>query len=205
MQLLLSELTARALLRNMRLLQGMRSTAAGGGAGPLRVAVAGIGAGAVAARLASLEPGLRVTVSGDGGRSLGLPSLAGARLDGLIISQPYHALSSREELGALRAALHPEEGSLGLLWTRAAPADGAGGGGSWLRAYSEAAEAAAAAAAAEATAPSGGLPLLQRGAAPMDWVDALGWEQHGFLAPKHRKFVERLEGAAEGEAEHSGD
>jgi hypothetical protein len=81
-----------------------------------------VGASAVAARLSALEPSLRVTVSGDGGRSLGLPSLAGARLDGLVVSQAYHALSSREELGALRAALHPEEGSLGLLWARAAPA-----------------------------------------------------------------------------------
>ena len=185
---LLSELTARALLRNMRLLQGMRAAAS-----PLRVAVAGLGAAAVAARLSALEPSLRVTVSGDGGRSLGLPSLAGARLDGLVVSQPYHALSSREELGALRAALDPEEGSLGLLWARAAPAEeGGGGGGGWLHAYSEAA--------AKAAAPerSGGLPLLLRGAAPMDWVDALGWEQHGFQAPKHRKFVERLEGALRG-------
>ena len=108
------------------------------------------------------------------------------------MSQAYHSLSSREELGALRAALHPEEGSVGLLWARAAPADEGAGGGGWLQAYSEAA-------AAVAERSGGGLPLLQRGAAPMDWVDALGWEQHGFQAPKHRKFVERLEGAWVGE------
>jgi hypothetical protein len=189
-RLLISELTARALLRNLRLLQGMRPSAPGG----LRVAVAGVGASAVAARLSSLEPGLRVTVSGDGGRSLGLSSLAGARLDGLIISQPYHALSSREELGALRAALHPEEGSLGLLWARAVE----DGGAEWARAYSEAAVAAVVAPRGGGGGGGGGgaLPLLQGGAAPMDWVDALGLEQHGFQAPKHRKFVERLEGAA---------
>jgi hypothetical protein len=187
--MLISELTARALLRNLRLLQGMRASASSGG---LRVAVAGLGAPAVAARLSSLEPGLRVTVCGDGAHGLGLRSLAGSRLDGLVVSQPYHTLASEEDLDALRAALHPEEGALGLLWARAVQGEGRAG---WLRAYCEAAAAAGGGGGGGGGGRGGALPPLQPGAAPMDWVDALGWERHGFQAPKHRKFVERLEGA----------
>jgi hypothetical protein len=49
----------RALLRNLRLLKGMRETDA------FRVAITGLGAASVAERLCALEPSLHFTVAGD--------------------------------------------------------------------------------------------------------------------------------------------
>lgn len=45
--------------------------------------------------------------------------MAGKDLDAVIISQVYHTLSSPAQFAAVRAALHDEDGTLGMLWSRA--------------------------------------------------------------------------------------
>ena len=185
--LLLSELTGRALLRNLRLLQGLRPSA---GSRRLRLGVCGPQCAAIAARLRLLEPSLDVLAHGEGasgGAALDLAPLAGARLDSLLLAQPYHALRSRGELAGLQAALHPEDGTLGLLWARAMPSEG------WGAAYTRGV---ASAGSGSGSGGSSALPLLMGSeASPMAWVDELGLGGFGFEAPKHRKFIEVIEGA----------
>ena len=176
------ELGLRALLRNLRLLKGLRARDV------LDVVVAGAEAPAVAATVRELEPALRVTVVGDGsvGGGIDLRGFAGKGLAGVIICQPLHALSApREELAAIRRALDPEEGALGFLWTRALRAD-------WVNAF---ARAAAPTGSSSASLSSSPITPLVPGMSPLDWCDNhLNVTEHGFPPLKHRKFVERFEG-----------
>ena len=159
------ELGLRALLRNLRLLRGLRAADA------LDVVVAGAGAPAVAAQLGALEPALRLSTVGDGALgALGARALAGRALASVIVCQPFHVMRTRDELADLRAALDPEEGTLGFIWTRALARG-------WGEAFSRAA---------------GALPGLAPGETPMAWFDALAVGDFGFHALKHRKFVERV-------------
>ena len=187
----ISELTGRALLRNMRLLAGLR-------AGPpdrrLRLAVCGHQSGAVAAALRALEPGLDISESGDGRGELGLASLSGASLDSVIVTQPYHSLRSRAQLAGLQAALHVEEGTLGLLWARAMPSEG------WVADYSRGI---ASVSGGSSSTSVSEFPLLGPAGDPLVWIDELGLTASGFQPPKHRKFIEVLEGAC-GEAVKTG-
>jgi len=48
-----------------------------------------------------------------------LKALKGQRLDSIIISQPYHTLTNKPMLSAIRDLLHPEDGTVGFLWNRA--------------------------------------------------------------------------------------
>lgn len=172
------ELGLRALLRNLRLLSGMRAS---GAAARAEVVIAGTSAPAVAAALSALEPTLAVAPLGSGG----LRSLAGRRLASLIFVQPLHTLRARDELRDARLALDDEDGTLGMIWARA-PTRG------WISAFSDAAGLADGAFDADA-APTQ-LPPLARGESPMAWVDALGVADYGFHSFKHRKFVEQGEG-----------
>ena len=179
---LLSELTGRALLKNLRLLPGLRPEA---GARRLRLAVAGPQCAAIAARLRLLEPTLDVEALATETGGLDLAPLSGANLDSLLLVQPYHSLRRLGELAGAQGALHTEEGTLGLLWARAMPQEG------WGADYTRGAASAAAAGVGSST-----LPLLAGSdASPMQWVDDLGLTNYGFEQPKHRKFIEVLEGA----------
>ena len=174
---LYNELATRALLRNLRLLSGMRVHTR-----PLRVVVAGVESTLISQRIKALEPTLDVVASSPtGGDALGLSAHSGGGYDGVIVSQPYHTLSDTSALTALHRALHPEEGTLGMLWARALPSEG------WVAAYSRGV-------AGAGGGVKGGLPLLAPNANPLNWMDELGLGQFGFEAPKHRKFVEKFEG-----------
>jgi hypothetical protein len=174
------ELGLRALLRNLRLLRGLRAADA------LDVVVAGAGAPAVAAQLGALEPALRLSTVGDGALgALGARALAGRALASVIVCQPFHVMRARDELADLRAALDPEEGTLGFIWTRALARG-------WGEAFSRAAGAAGAGAGAAGARAAGALPGLAPGETPMAWFDALAVGDFGFHALKHRKFVERV-------------
>lgn len=48
-----------------------------------------------------------------------LKKLNGARIDSVIVSQPHHCMHDPSQLAAVHACLHPEDGTLGFLWTRA--------------------------------------------------------------------------------------
>jgi hypothetical protein len=171
------ELGLRALLRNLRLLSGMRT-----GGARSAVAVAGTSAAAVAAALAALEPALDVAPVGSGG----LRSLAGRRLASLILVQPFHTLRARDELRDVQLSLDADAGTLGMIWSRA-PQRG------WVDTFTRAAGLADGA--CDAQAPLTQLPPLARGETPMAWVDALGIADFGFQPFKHRKFVEEGDGA----------
>lgn len=173
------ELGLRALLRNLRLLNGMR---ADGAAARAEVAIAGTSAPAVAAALSALEPTLAVAPVGSGG----LRALAGRRLASVVFVQPLHTLRARDELRDARLALDDEEGTLGMIWARA-PTRG------WINTFSDAAGLAEGA--CDAAAAPTQLPPLARGETPMAWVDALGAADFGFHPFKHRKFVEHGDGA----------
>jgi hypothetical protein len=115
-----SDLSYRALLRNLRLLKGMRETDA------RRAVVTGYDAEDIAKRMAVLEPGMEFDVAGYSETSMDLDhikALKGHKIDSVIVSQAYHGLGSREALAALHACLHPDEGTLGFLWTRATGSD----------------------------------------------------------------------------------
>lgn len=45
--------------------------------------------------------------------------MKGQGLDGVIVTQSYHVLSSTSQFDTIRDALHFEDGTLGLLWHRA--------------------------------------------------------------------------------------
>jgi hypothetical protein len=213
-----------ALLKSQRLLAGTRDAAL---PAP-RALVVGPGAAALAARMAALEPSLRAegehvaAGSGSGAAAAGgggggllalLARLGGARLDCVVVAQPLHALASRAELAALLGgALDATRGAnagLAVLWSRAAPPGAPGTRQQrWVGAF-------AAAARAELEAPGGGgggggggsvvgdaLAPLRAGQSPMEWVDAaldLAAPPLGLRAARHRKFVERLRGAAPAE------
>jgi hypothetical protein len=115
--LLCSDLSLRALLRNLKLLPGMREEQQA-----FQVLITGHGAPSVAEKLAALEPCLRLTVSGDGSSAelADIQRLKGkGKLDSIIVVQPYHALQSREAFKDIHSSLHPELGTAGFLWARA--------------------------------------------------------------------------------------
>jgi len=177
--ILLTELTGRALLRNLRLLAGMRR-----GTGRFRVIVAGAQCSAVSQKLQCLEPTLEIYESKDNGKpDIGLKSFSGGSFDSVILSQPYHVLKDVSFFSSAKDVLHPEEGTLGLLWARALSSDG------WSSAYSKAILGDTFLGATRT-----GVPALSEGETPLTWMDNIGVSQHGFEAPKHRKFVEKLEG-----------
>ena len=171
------ELGLRALLRNLRLLKGLRARDV------LDVVVAGAESPSVAAHVRALEPSLRVTAMGDGnigsgggGGGIDMREFAGKGLAGVIVCQPLLTLSvsPRDELAAIRRALDPEEGALGFIWTRALRAE-------WVNAYGR----------VTAMPPGSG---LASGQSPLEWCDNLNVSEHGFPPLKHRKFVERYHG-----------
>ena len=179
--ILLTELSGRALLRNLRLLTGMR-----GSAERLRVVVAGANPSAVAQGLRALEPSLEIHEALDNGNlDAGLSKFSGGNFDSVILSQPYHSLSDVGSFATVHGALHPEEGTLGMLWARAVPSEG------WTSAYTRGIE-------GVLQERTGGLPLLTSGGNPLTWMDELGLSRYGFEAPKHRKFVGKLEGTPPG-------
>jgi hypothetical protein len=114
-----SDLNYRALLRNLRLLAGMRRDKK-----RFNVLVTGLEARAIAAEILATEPALDIHVAGDS-LSADFQSIvnkAGADLDSIIITQPFHTLHNGvEEFKAIRKALCDEEGTLGFLWHRALP------------------------------------------------------------------------------------
>lgn len=172
------ELGLRALLRNLRLLKGLREREV------LDVVVAGAESPSVASLVASLEPALRVVAVGDGsvGAGIDVRAFAGKSLAGLIVCQPLHALRApATELADIRRALDAEEGALGFVWTRA-QSSGAGG---WVDAFTRAA-------AGPTSRPSF--------ASALEWCDALNVQDFGFLPLKHRKFVEKYSGERSCEA-----
>lgn len=151
---------------------------------PLRVVVTGIESALISQRIKSLEPTLEVvSATATGGDTLGLSAHSGGGYDGVIVSQPYHVISDGASLTALHKALHPEEGTLGMLWARALPSEG------WVAAYSRGV-------AGAGGGMKGGLPLLALNASPLTWMDEVGLGKFGFEAPKHRKFVEKFEGGS---------
>lgn len=96
-----------------------------------------------------------------------LSSRAGEELDAVIVSQPYHVLSSRESLTvAARNALSDEEGTLGLIWHRALPE-----GSKAASAFTAAVQAAAAKTGPSASGGGLLLPALEQGESPLTWVE----------------------------------
>lgn len=113
-----SDLAYRAMLRNLKVLSGLRH-----GRDSFALLVTGAGADAVAPHLQRLEPALRVEVAG-GGRVLDMDAIRakkGADLDAILITQVYHSLRSPADLAVMRDALEDEEGTLGFLWHRCLP------------------------------------------------------------------------------------
>lgn len=177
-----SDLVYRALLRNLRLLTGMREKER------FHVLLAGYEAAHAARRLAALEPALVVDVVGGAeGVSAGLLApFRGKDCDAAIVLQPYHVLRrGGGELSALRACLDSETGALGMVWTRPAPAQAG-----WVGSFT----AAAGGAGLDLGAARGLVPPMPPGSDPMAWVDSLPLGGTGFKAMKHRKFVEALGG-----------
>ena len=121
----------RALLSSLKLLEGMRG---GGGRSPslalLGVAAGSPRAGAAIDALLRLQPGLRVSAFASATDLHARGRVE--RLDAALVLQPHVALRGRDELPLIRDALVAEEGTLGLLWTRAAEevrrGDARGGG-----------------------------------------------------------------------------
>ena len=107
-----SDLSLRALLRNLKLLKGMRADASP------EVVVCGLEAPSVGARLSELEPTLRVTLCAHASDVAGRSGVAS-----VVVVQPYHALRARGELAGVKAALCPDEGTVGFLWARARAAE----------------------------------------------------------------------------------
>ena len=107
----------------------------------------------------------------------------GRGLDSIIITQAFHSLvDARGVLTSAHGALHPQEGTAGLLWHRVAsdPATRE----PWRRAFSDTA------------AVTGSPPVTP---APLDWAASLprgaGVDGMPLFRPfKHRKFVERATG-----------
>lgn len=113
-----SDLSYRALLRNLRLLTGMR-----GGKSRFTVLVTGVCAPEIAASMFAGERDVAVDVAGDG-RAADFGAIAAAKgrgLDAVLITQAYHSLRADAalDLRTIREALCDEEGTLGLLWHRA--------------------------------------------------------------------------------------
>lgn len=110
-----SELTYRALLRNLRLLAGMR-----GDKKRFKALITGPAAGEIARHLRDNEPVLDLEVAGDS-RTADWGAIAarkGAALDSVIVTQMYHTLRGPRDLHVIRESLHNEEGTAGFLWHR---------------------------------------------------------------------------------------
>jgi len=177
-----SDLVYRALLRNLRLLKGMREKER------FHVLLAGHEAAHAARRLAALEPALVVDVVGgaEGVNAGLLAPFRGQNCDAAIVLQPYHVLRlGGGELSALRSCLDSETGALGMVWTRPAPAQTG-----WVGTFT----AAAGGAGFDLGTGRGLLPPMPATSDPMVWVDSLPLAGAGFRAMKHRKFVEALGG-----------
>jgi hypothetical protein len=100
-------------MRNLRVLKGQRKA-------PCSAAIVGFEAQDLKVHFEQLEPSLKVQYT-FGSVSELLP-VAGLRLDCVVVSQPYHILSGnlglRQQLEAIRNILHPQDGTLGMLWSR---------------------------------------------------------------------------------------
>lgn len=83
--------------------------------------------------------------------------------------------------------MHPEEGTLGFVWTRAPLQE------TWTKLFTEYINNSNVTGSKATTALSS-LPLLRMDQTPMIWFDDLDITQYGLKPVKHRKFVEKLQG-----------
>lgn len=144
-----SDLSYRALLRNLRLLGGMRA-----GKTKFEVVITGLASSEVAEQLGRMDPSLNIRLLGSDthadlgtgrqckqGRSTnllepkcaiysrcrchccadGIAKLKGQAIDAIVITQPYHVLRGKSDVQLMKAALDVEEGSIGFLWNRMIP------------------------------------------------------------------------------------
>jgi hypothetical protein len=196
-----------ALLRNLKVLTGLRVSDNDKPIAPPRSFIAGRGAHLLAKRMATLEPTLSCDVrfdsdiaNGSGRDDDSMKEVIGGAFDCTIVTQPHQFLLDREHVTSLRKTLHPEKGIAGFVWVRLANSSvnlpwiqafttaalqsgGNSGGGGKGKAITN-----------SSTSLSTFRNILQN-ESPMEYFDnELNLPLSGFKPPVHRKFVESITG-----------
>jgi len=190
-----------ALLRNLKVLSGLRMSEDDKPLSPPRSFVAGRGAHLLAKRMSSLEPALTCDVrldydvgTGFGRDDASLKEVARGAYDCAVVTQPHQFLLDREHVTNLRKTLHPEKGIAGFVWVRLANSSMKL---PWIQAFTTMALQSG----GRGARPPSDLSTfstfrsIQPNESPMEYFDnEVNLPLSGFKPPVHRKFVESITG-----------
>jgi hypothetical protein len=188
-----------ALLRNLKVLSGLRLPENEKPLPPPRSFLAGRGAYLLAQRMSSLEPALSCEVRHDNDNmnivsgnesNVTLDEMHGKNFDCAVITQPHAFLRNRDHIISLRKSLHPENGIAGFVWVRTSnlslktP---------WVEAFTSAAMKERAT--TSIVKSDQFFRSIQSTESPMEYFDTeFNLPLSGFKPPIHRKFVEKVTG-----------
>jgi hypothetical protein len=191
-----------ALLRNLKVLSGLRLPENEKPLSPPRSLLAGRGAYLLAQRMSSLEPALSCEVRHDsdnmnivsGNESdVTLDEMHGKNFDCAVITQPHAFLRNREHITSLQKSLHPENGIAGFVWVRTSNLSLKS---PWVEAFTSAAMKERAT--TSIVKSDQFFRNIHSTESPMEYFDTeFNLPLSGFKPPIHRKFVEKITGNIE--------